>query len=379
MNPAHPGVTRANWRSHPHSVWAFQNLATFLPTAEVPAGNRVRRLEERPVDLSGLRFEAPGRVRLSWANFLGSTHTDAMLVLRRGTVLFEHYANCMTADTPHMLFSVTKSVVGLVAEMLIEKGVLEEARIASDYVAELTGSPFGQASIRALLDMRDGVHFDEDYANPRADIHLHSAAYWGSAQCGVAAALPTIGTAGTPGAYAYRTPVTDVLGWCLTRAAGKPLSQLVSELIWQPMGAEHSAFFVCDTAGREIAAAGLNATLRDVGRFGQMLASYGTVGSEQVVSRPIIERIAAGGSRAAFARAGMATRPGWSYRSHWWVPPERGSFCALGVFGQRLLVDAAEDLCIVRFGSHPVASNTATDEIHAAAFEALRRFLGQLA
>jgi CubicO group peptidase (beta-lactamase class C family) len=378
MNPAHPGVTRANWRGHPHSVWAFQNLASFLPTVEVPAGDRVRRLDERPVDLSGFSFEAPDTGGLSWSDFLDSTHTDAMLVLRRGAVLFEHYANGMAADTPHMLFSVTKSVVGLIAEMLIEREVLEEARTASHYVAELAGSPFGQATIRGLLDRRDGVRFDEDYADPRADIHFYSAAYWGQAQGGVAGALPAIGRAGEPGAFAYRTPVTDVLGWCLTRAAGKPLGQLVSELIWQPMGAERGAFFVCDTAGREIAAAGLNATLRDIGRFGQMLASYGEVEGEQVVSRRIVERIAAGGSRAAFARTGMATRPGWSYRSHWWVPPEQETFCALGVFGQRLLIDTAKDLCVVRFGSHPIASNTATDGIHAAAFEALRRFLGQL-
>ncbi|HZG08144.1 MAG TPA: serine hydrolase [Allosphingosinicella sp.] len=378
MNPAHPGVTRENWRSHPHSVWAFQNLASFLPTVEVPAGDWVRRFDERPVDLSGLCFEAPDHGRLSWTGFLDSTHSDAMLVLRRGTVLFEHYANGMAADTPHMLFSVTKSVVGLLAEMLIERNVLEEAGSASDYVAELVGSPFGQATVRGLLDMRDGVRFDEDYANPRADIHLYSAAYWGSAQGGVAAALPGIGTAGEPDAFAYRTPVTDVLGWCLTRAAGMPLSRLVSELLWQPIGAERPAFFVCDTAGHEIAAAGFNATLPDVGRFAQMLANDGVVEGKQVVSRAIVERIAAGGSRAAFAQAGMATRPGWSYRSHWWVPPEQASFCALGVFGQRVLVDAAEDLCIVRFGSHPIASNTITDDVHAAAFGALRRFLAHL-
>jgi CubicO group peptidase (beta-lactamase class C family) len=375
MNPAQPGVTRRNWRTHPHSVWAFQHLASFLPTAEVAAGRVVRPLAEQPIALNDLRFETPEAGQLSWADFLETTHTDAMIVLHHGRILHEHYANGMHAGTPHMLFSITKSVVGLAAEMLIESGALDETQSASHYIAELNGSPFGQATIRGLLDMTDGVVFDEDYANPGADIHLYSAAYWGDAPGGVRAALPGVGEAGPPGGFSYRTPVTDILGWCLSRASGAPLAALVSELLWQPLGAERPAFFVCDTAGREIAAAGLNATLRDVGRLAQILADRGRVGDRQVVSRAIVDRIAHGGNRAAFAQAGMATRRGWSYRSHWWIPPRPGAFCALGVFGQRILVDTAMGLVLVRFGSHPVASNAPTDAVHAAAFDALRGFL----
>jgi CubicO group peptidase (beta-lactamase class C family) len=371
MNPAQPGVTRRNWRTHPHSVWAFQHLASFLPTAEVAAARDACPLAEQPIALDDLRFETPETGQLSWAEFLENTHTDAMIVLHHGRILFEYYANGMHAGTPHMLFSITKSVVGLLAEMLIESGDLDETQSASHYIDELNGSPFGQADMRGLLDMTDGVLFEEDYANPGAQIHLYSAAYWGTAEGGVRAALPHIGGAAEPGAFSYRTPVTDVLGWCLACAAGKPLADIVSERLWQPIGAERPAFFIRDTGGIEIAAAGLNATLRDVARFAGMLAGRGRVAGKQVVSRAIVERIAEGGNRAAFARAGFATRFGWSYRSQWWVPPERGRFCAMGVFGQRIFVDVPAALAIVRFGSHPVASNAATDAVHAAAFEAL--------
>jgi CubicO group peptidase (beta-lactamase class C family) len=48
-----------------------------------------------------------------------------------------------------------------------------------------------------------------------------------------------------------------------------------------------------------------------------------------------------------------------------------GSVAALGVFGQRLIVRPADDLVIVRFGSHPVAANAPMDPIHNAAFDAL--------
>jgi CubicO group peptidase (beta-lactamase class C family) len=298
-----------------------------------------------------------------------------MLVLHRGAILFEHYANGMRAETPHMLFSVTKSVVGLLAELLIDAGMLDETRTAAHFVPEMSGTPFGGAKLRALLDMRDGVRFDEDYANPSAEIHLYSASYWGRTAGGARAALLRIGQAGEEGPFAYRTPVTDLVAWCLTRAAGKPLATLVSQHIWQPIGAEWPALFVQDTGGQEIAAAGLNATLRDVGRLVQVLLDRGRIDGVRVFDASIIDRIAQGGDRAAFAAAGFETRPGWSYRSQWWVPPEPGAICALGVFGQRLLVDPANALAIVRFGSHPIASNAGTDAVHAAAFEALRRLV----
>jgi CubicO group peptidase (beta-lactamase class C family) len=371
------GVTRANWRTHPHSVWAFQNLASFLPMAEVAAGDSVRPFEEALLDLSQLRFRADTGEEMSWDAFLELTHTDAMLVLHRGAVVFEHYANGMLPGTRHMLFSITKSIVGLIAEMLIAQGLVEETAVAASYVPELGDGAFARATLRALLDMRDGVRFDENYADPDAEIHRYSAAYWGETEEGVRAALPRIGQAGQTPGFAYRTPVTDVIGWCLVRATGTPLAVLLSELIWKDIGAATTASWVRDTGGHEIAATGLNATLRDVGRLAQMLVDQGRVGRNQVIAPDIVARIAEGGDRAAFAEAGMATRPGWSYRSHWWVPPEPRRLRALGVYGQQLLVDIPNRLAIVRFGSHPVASNAATDSLHEAAFAALEAFLAR--
>jgi CubicO group peptidase (beta-lactamase class C family) len=369
------GVTRANWRTHPHSVWAFQNLGSFLPVAEVHAADFVRPLQEKLLDLSQLCFSAPDGEAISWAAFLEATHTDAMIVLHRGAIVFEHYANGMRPETPHMLFSITKSLVGLLAEMLIADGVIEEEARAATYVPELEDSAFGQPTIRSLLDMRDGIRFDENYPDPDAQIHLYSAAYWGATEGGVRATLPQTGSVGEAGSFAYRTPVTDVVGWCIVRAAGKPLAALLSERIWSRIGAEAPALWVRDTGGHEIAATGLNSTLRDVGRLAQMLVDRGCVEGVQVIERAILDRIAQGGDRAAFARSEMATRPGWSYRSHWWVPPEPGRLCALGVFGQRVLVDAPSRLAVVRFGSHPTASNAAKDEIHDRALDAIRAYV----
>jgi CubicO group peptidase (beta-lactamase class C family) len=299
---------------------------------------------------------------------------DGLLILHRGRIVHESYRNGMDATSRHMLFSMTKSLVGLITELLALDGAIDLARPASAYVPELSGTPFGGAILRDLLDMRDGVYFDETYADPYADIHRYSAHYWGDGEGGVRAALSRLAARGTsPGRFAYRTPVTDVIGWALAKATGRGLAALLSERVWQPIGAESDALFVLDTGGNEIAAAGLNATLRDLGRFAQMLLDGGRVGSVQVVPAQVVDRLLAGGDRDAFAASGLfPTRPGWSYRSQWWVQHEpRPALSALGVFGQRIHIEPESGLAVIRFGSHPVASNAETDVVHAQVFRAL--------
>ena len=56
---------------------------------------------------------------------------------------------------------------------------------------------------------------------------------------------------------------------------GKRLAQLVSEELWQKLGVDESACFTVDSAGYALADGGFNATLRDYGRFGQMILDNG--------------------------------------------------------------------------------------------------------
>ena len=122
-----------------------------------------------------------------------------------------------------------------------------------------------------------------------------------------------------------------------------------------------------DTSGTEIAGTGLNATAGDLARVAVWL-----------LGQPdLLAAIAAGGDRAIFAAATQAAlRPNGSYRSFWWVDHEAPpTIAANGVFGQRLWIDPANDLIVVRFGSHPVAGNSFTEILHRNAFTALRQML----
>ena len=50
-------------------------------------------------------------------------------------------------------------------------------------------------------------------------------------------------------AFAYKTCNTEVLGWIVQRVAGKSFGELVSERIWQKLGAEEDGYIMVDSTG----------------------------------------------------------------------------------------------------------------------------------
>jgi CubicO group peptidase (beta-lactamase class C family) len=367
-------VTRENWRLYPYSRWAFQHTRELVPSRGLQRSDRPRDLPEHPVSLDGLRFDDGEGGIISWAEFEERTFTDAMIILHKDAIIHERYLNGMSVKTPHHAFSVSKSFVGLLGEMLIADGLLDPDAPVTLYVPELTGSGFATATVRHLLDMTDGVAFDEDYANPDADVHLYSASYW----------TPAVATGGAretlarlarryhpPGeAFSYRTPVADALGWAIARASGERLADLFGARLWQPAGCADDGHFLVDTAGDEIAASGLNATARDMARLALLVME------DREIAKDVCANIMRGGNRALFAASKFAGRSQGSYRSQWWVSHDaQRSVAALGVFGQRVHIEMETGLVMVRFGSHPLASNLHTDDLHQRALAALRDFL----
>ncbi|ESQ74789.1 serine hydrolase [Asticcacaulis sp. AC402] len=377
--PPEARITRDNWNRFPQSIWSFQHASRLFRSRRIARAQKPRPMLVNPVDFNAVRVPDGKGASLDWNAFLTATHTDALVVLKDGVLVCEHYGRDMTAQSPHMVFSITKSLTGLIAQSLAGEGRLNLDSTVAAYVPELGESAFGEVALRDVMDMLDGVAFDETYANPHADIHRYSAAYWGPRSghppiSGVYEALTGFKTRmAPPGAvFRYKTPSADVVGWALQKATGESLGDLVENRIWQVIGAQDDAYMIVDPSGQEIAATGFNATARDLARLGQALLDGGRVGGQQVFSEATLASILQGGDRALFARAGYASRSGWSYRSHWWhTHAAGGAYCALGVYGQRLYVDPGNCMVIVKLGSAPEADNTLTDHLHQAAFEAI--------
>ena len=65
--------------------------------------------------------------------------------------------------------------------MLVAEGELDPERRVAEYVPELAGAAFGDATVRQVMDMTTGIRFREDYADPTAEVWAR-----GPARCGPA-------------------------------------------------------------------------------------------------------------------------------------------------------------------------------------------------
>jgi len=374
----------------PAMRWSVSNFRQLMPTMNVSRGlgAPVALPSALRKDIDTLSFTPLGATApMSWAQSLAATYTDGIVVLHRGRIVYERYFGALKDDGQHGAMSVTKSVVGTLGAMLVAEGRLDADKQVSEYVPELAKSAFGNATVRQVLDMTTGLKFSEDYADPNAEVWAHAQAgnplpkpkdYTGPRS--YYEFLQTVQPEGRHGdGFGYKTVNSDVLGWVIARATGRNVAQLMSERIWRRIGAEQDAYFTVDSIGTPFAGGGLNTGLRDLARFGEMLRNDGRFNGQQIVPKAAVEDIRRGGDKAAFAKGGYPLLKGWSYRDMWWVTHnDHGAYMARGVHGQRIYIDPKAEMVIVRYASHPVASNSANDPVTLPAFEALgRHLLGQ--
>jgi len=361
-------VTLANWRTAPFCHWAFHHVREIIPTANIRCGAaRAEPFATEVTDLSGVSVMGTDGQPIDWDGYLKATSTDAVVVLKSGKVVFEHYANGMTPQDPHILMSVSKSMLGLLAGILVDRGVLDLEAALERYLPEVRGTAFEGASIRQLLDMRVGISFNEDYlATGGPIIAYRKSTNWNPLQPGetetdLRSFFRTLkdGDRQHGGPFNYVSPCTDLMGWVIERAAGARFADLFSELIWQPMGAEVDAYITVDRLGAPRCAGGLNMTVRDLARVGRMVAQNGAGAlGGQVVPEAWIHDIATGGDRAAWVAGNFHEHyPGadMHYRSKWYIEHRDTPLVfAMGIHGQHLFVDPAGDFVVAKVSSYPV-------------------------
>lgn len=383
----HIGFADLGHYSFPKTRWSFSNFRQFVPTANIWRGHRSPSVlpSELRKEIDQLTFFPTGSDKLmSWEKSLEVNYTDAILVLHQGNIVYERYFGVTRPETPHMSFSMTKSYYGILAAMLIEEGKLDENARVSNYIPELTESGFGDATVRQVMDMTTGLAYSEDYTDPDADVFgiVYSSGifprppdYQGPTS--LYDFLQTIEKKGEHSqGFAYKSVNTDVLGWLIARAAGKNPTDLLSTRIWQKIGAEMDAYILVDQSGTGWASGGLNATLRDHARFGEMIRLNGNFNGQQIVPEAVVRDLRNGGNKGDFDDARYPSLAGWSYRSQWWVSHnEDAVFAARGIHGQTIYVDPKSEMVIVRLASHPQASNSNFDDTSLPAYHVVAKYL----
>lgn len=353
----------------PHNRWAFSHLREMITTVNISKDKDFTR----PLAGSGAK---PIEVMISWkgsetnlTDVLESQFNDGILVLKDGEILVEGYFGALAPQRPHAMFSMTKSVVGIIAAILENKGTVDLSKPVSFYVPDLAGSGYGEESLRRLMDMRDGTNYTETYADINSTVQVSdcSAGFYGGKACPenypetVYEVLESVGRdESTANLFNYKSGNTDAVAWALEVASGKKLSTLIEENLWTTMGAEHNASITVDKGGFEYANGGMSATLRDMGRFGQLVLENGMLLDKQIIPTKHISDIREHLEEPGWMKGDRAD--GFFYRSFFWGSGgDNSDFMAAGIHGQRVYMSPSSNMVIVLFSSWPTAGGNGTD------------------
>lgn len=361
------GISLDNWLATPYSRWSFQHVEDMVPTAVIPRGTGpVAELPAAHAPVAELPLTNTDGAATTVGAVMAATVTDGWAVAHRGSLVAEEYLDHLRADRRHLLFSVSKSLVGAVVGALHGSGAIELDAPVTDFVPELAGCGYAGATVRHLLDMRSGIRFSENYDDPSAEIHLLDQAMgWAprrspDAQATLRDFLLTLRQKSDHGGpFEYRSCETDVLGWVCEVAGGQRMPELMSELLWSRIGGQHDATIAVDSAGTGFFDGGVNACLTDMVRFGSLFLRDGvSLTGQQVVPAAWIADTLDGGpdSRRAFAASPDRDTdlPGGMYRNQMWFPyPGTNVVLCLGMCGQMIYVNRAAQMVAAKLSAQP--------------------------
>jgi CubicO group peptidase (beta-lactamase class C family) len=154
--------------------------------------------------------------------------------------------------------------------------------------------------------------------------------------------------------FEYISANADLMGWAIERASGKKFAEVLTESIWQPMGAESDAYVTVDRSGNARTAAGICATVCDIARLGQVILQ----GGQGIVHESWIKDILNNGSQAAFAAGSEKSEyepifDTIAYRSYWIADRSSQVLMASGTNGQLLVVDCKNGVVMAKTSSQP--------------------------
>ena len=330
-------------------------------------------------DLSRITFAGPDDCEWSLGQWLGVSSTDALLVMHRGVLAHEWYADEGIEDNPHIVFSVSKSITATLTGVLVEQGLLDPGAMLSEIIPQLAESGFSGATLQQLLDMAVNIDFEEDYeATSGTFVEYRTATAWHPCEVDevdvnlhefLCSLQPGKGEHGS--VFEYKSPNSDLLGWILEQAGGESLASLLSKYLWQPMGAEVNACITVDRKGAPRSAGGICVLPRDLLRFGEMMRNGGFANGGQVVPESWVADCREGGDHEAWLRSPSSEKfPKGKYRNQWYQSGnQHQAMLAIGIHSQWIYIDPVAEVTIVKLSSQDDPLNMQLGPINLQVFE----------
>jgi len=340
--------------SQPYSFYYFHHMDKIphqrLDWVRKPAQKFALKEPAAPFSLSYTFFDKSSTLDeyVEQADVLG------FIVLKDDQIVYEKYTHGATADDRFLSMSVEKSILSVLFGTAVEEGKINVNDPVTKYLPDLAEGAYKDCSIKNLLQMASGIVFDEDYLDPKADIHrvLFDLIRGGEAFHRVGIGIRSERAPGTR--FHYQSINTQILAEILEKVTGVPLNKYAEQRLWKKIGAQSDAFIYQSEKQPEICAFGcFNATLRDYARIGLMAMHSGELGGQRVVGEAWMrESTTAPSFNPPLIDGKGRTVAGYGYQ--WWLlAGEDHAFQAVGIYGQNIWVNPAKHVVIAQFSSLP--------------------------
>ena len=309
-----------------YGIWPTREFTTATPQSE--------RVDAKQLD---------ARLWLTKTLCGGAQHTDSLLVLRHGKLVYENYFNGYDENKPHELWSITKSFTSALTGIAIGDGLIEGLdQKVIDFFPDAVIAP-GQESKRDmtvghLLTMTSGLDTKGKWSACKGADDFALRAF----------ELPQANPPGKQ--YYYDDIAPSILLGMIARASGKNVLDYANEKLFGPIGITSARWDTTDD-GLPIGAFGLALTPRDMLRFGYLYLNEGRWEDRQIIPREWV----------------LQTPPktlnprgyGLMFWNNRW-DLFQGFYEANGADGQFISVYPSLDMVVVRTGDDPSFGYTAS-------------------
>lgn len=356
-----------------YSYWSQPYSYYYMHNMDKVDGLRIDwiRKPDRPFALgrSAARLDPTYTVDgKTWSldDYLTKGDVKALVVLKDGQLVFERYLHGAGPSSRFISFSVGKSVTSVLFGIAVDEGKIPNVDDSVvTHLPELRGTAYDSVSIRNALQMATGVRYDEQYLEPKSDIHtLLLALLRGDRSfLSLAAEYGRREPERKPGTqFDYQSIDTQLLADILERRTGVPMAKYAEDKLWKKLGAESDAFlFQSEKQKSTCGFACFNATARDYARFALMAMNRGELGGTRIVSEKWMRD--------------STTPPAYAdnYGYQWWmnVGSPDGAFRALGIYGQTLYINPVKRVVVAQFSSRPKPGGAPNPALPPAPFDAI--------
>ena len=378
-------VTLDNWRKYPFNSWSFVNVRNLIPTSPI-YNNPDKKviLQKQLIDIDDLVIDHKN-TSYKLKEIFKICDTDAFLVMHKGKIKFEFYDKFTRFNTPHIIFSVSKSLTSLLTGILVEKKVININNYISHILPETKGTAYEDATVRNVLDMSIASGFIEDYTG-QAEIFkkYRSSTGWdlpetNSTQTvkGLHDFLSSMPKSNQKHGkkYHYCSPHSDLLGWIIERASGENYSKIMADLLFKKAGINHEANVTVDKWGASRAAGGISVSPYDLLLLSELVRNHGSNKNGQVVPAAWIEDFVNNKNNNSYLNQDNLERfPNGNYRSKWYQTGFKDNeYCAIGIHGQNIWINPQKEITIVRMSSASDPINIKTEELMFSVFDEISK------